>query len=214
MPIYKYLPNKYVAEFMEQGKVLFRSLTYFIEEHNEQTEYPVRVDKREGHVLYSVPDNAELFVDGKEISYIPGTLETSDKLVNPETYFVFCCSNKLDEDLYKEFKADSCIEILDIESFSNRLKNSLNIATLKHDKITYYDKTIDETEKDLLLYKDKHYEPQDEYRFYLQAKYSKNREKYHWTSKTETGLKLFGRITRVMPEIGSITDIAKVHTIT
>ncbi len=214
MPIYKYLPKKYVAEFMEQGNVLFRSLTYFIDEHDEQTEYPVRVDKGEDHVLFSVPDNAKLFVDGKEISYIPDTLEVIEKLVNPETYFVFCCSNKLDEDLYKEFKADSCIEILDVEGFSNRLNNALNIATLKHEKITYYDKTIDEAEKDLLLYKDKHYAPQDEYRFYFQAKYSKNRENYHWASKTETGLKLFGRITQVMPEIGAITDIAKVHTIT
>ncbi len=71
---------------------------------------------------------------------IPYTFESA---VDVENIFVFCTSNRLSADLAKEFKSDSCIEILSSDIIITHVQNCVsNIcqesSEFIHGEVVYY----------------------------------------------------------------------------
>lgn len=93
--LYKYIPTKYVDEFVKNGAILFRSLSYFRDYEDAQ----VRGDEFEGTKLYSPPQGLEITnVTTQEKSVLAQSFEST---ANEDDIFVFCLSNVFSAGLAK-----------------------------------------------------------------------------------------------------------------
>jgi hypothetical protein len=134
--LYKYLPQKFARRMIDQGEVLFRTLSYF-----RGVEHAARGDEAEG-VHIDAPDNDV-------------TLETNTGLkvvgrfrylrsVNQDRVFAFCCSTELDTSLFDAFDADSCVVIKDPAVFfarcaaAARTPLALDSPGLIHGPVSYF----------------------------------------------------------------------------
>lgn len=165
--LYKYLPSEYVEEVMEEGSLLFRTLSYFRQIGGE-----VRGDDLEGLHMDKPDDGFEVIMDnGKKLD--------GKRFVNsidPEKVYVFCLSERLEKSLYDEFECNTCIRIHDVDTFLDRCKRNIKgnpvVESFHYGSVEYYDydKT---TERDIQkpenipLFKHSAYSNQEEFRLYF-----------------------------------------------
>lgn len=165
--LYKYLPSRYVDAVMEEGLLLFRSLTYFRQIGGE-----VRGDDLEGLHMDSPDDGFDVILeDGRKLK---GKRFTNS--INPEQVYAFCMSTKLEKALFDEFECDTCIEVQDVESFLHRCVNTIeeidDVDQCNYGPVEYY-KFDEKTDRDIKdptnipLFKHIEYSGQEEFRVYF-----------------------------------------------
>jgi hypothetical protein len=118
--LYKYFSEVLWAEHFLDGKILFRSLSYFRDyEDNE-----VRGDRNEGLATLRPPGGLVVNnqTQGKTFT-IPGAAFESS--AREEEIFVFCASRTLSRQLREEFAAVACVEVTDIAAFCSRVQTAL-----------------------------------------------------------------------------------------
>ena len=111
--LYKYTPQQYVLDFIENGTILFRNLTSF-----RQMEHLARGDVREGCHVDS-PSNDVIMTHVKTGRQITGPFSMRTD-VNGEKVFVFCMSRTYTENLCASFNSGACIVITDPREFIRR----------------------------------------------------------------------------------------------
>ena len=136
--LFKYLPDQFVEPFIREGKILFRSLSYFRDYEDAQ----IRGDEFEGTKLFRPEPGLEITkTETGEKLVLPYSLESA---ANESDIFVFCTSSILSAELALEFKANTCIEILDISRFLSEIRSalarrpSIKDKTLLHGLVNYY----------------------------------------------------------------------------
>lgn len=138
LPIYKYLPTKYVDGFVRRGEVLFRVLSYFRDFEDDQ----VRGDEFEGTKLHRPKQGLVIsLTKTQEKVDLPHTFEST---ASEGDIFVFCLSTVLSPDLAAQFKSDACIEIHQPARFISEVRAallrrpSIKNKTLVHGEVKYY----------------------------------------------------------------------------
>lgn len=138
MQLYKYLPSRYLDRFVDNGEILFRSLTYF-----QQYEDEAAVgDRFEGIRAFRPPQGLTITkVATGETFTIPYSFHSA---VFGEAILVFCVSELLSRELADEFQTDACVEITDVAAFVLRLQVALlalhgpDSHVLLHGPVKYY----------------------------------------------------------------------------
>ncbi len=136
--LYKYLPHKYAEAFVREGKILFRSILYFLACED------ARRDELEGTHQYEPVDGLEITnqTRGGRRRMLGGSVRSG--VTHPDKFFIFCASQRLTVDLAVKFAADTCVEIMDVSRFVARLRTALRrnprvkLNTLIHDTVEYY----------------------------------------------------------------------------
>lgn len=132
------MPSKYLDSVLTEGKLLFRSLSYFQDYEDDL----FRGDKYDGILKYTGSNGLEInnLTTGESFT-APWRLESK---VDAENVFVFCTSKRLSSELAKEFNADICIEILRPELIVSKLHSAVSRRKrikpnkLFHSKVKYY----------------------------------------------------------------------------
>lgn len=116
--LFKYLPRRFADVFVRRGLLLLRNLAYF-----RRIEEKGRADLLEGlHADYPDHDVEIRSVDGR--AYSKGRMAFL-RSINQDRLFVFCVSEVLDDNLFREFSADACVEIVDAAAFLARRSSVL-----------------------------------------------------------------------------------------
>jgi hypothetical protein len=214
--LYKYLPSKFAKKLVDRGDLLFRNLSYF-----RRIEDIGRCDLLEGlHMDYPDNDITIKTTDGRVKWKGQAAFLNS---INPNKIFVFCLSEALLPQLYTEFNADTCLEILDPGKFLQKCTTEISRQIrfseygLLHNRVEYYapNRSVEHNVKD------PYFIP-----FFKHEKYSHQQE-YRLATATGGGFKLIQRIinknftfddelaagidAHKHVYIGSINDIVKVH---
>jgi hypothetical protein len=117
--LYKYYDKQQWANAFLDGKIRFRSLSYFRDYEDEQ----VRGDKNEGKIIFS-PDGG-LVLNNQTQGYTSKIPWRFTATVHLEEIFVFCLSRSFTQELRKRFSAVACVEIFDIRKFCARIESAL-----------------------------------------------------------------------------------------
>lgn len=172
--LYRYSKQKYLESFVNEGIVSFGQAKYY--ESKDGLTYGQRDDEQGRHYI---PDllKTRFVINGMPITHLKdvtirqGLRNSSSKPLN---YYLLCCSLVYDKNLYKEFEADACIEISDVETFFTLIRNKLNQGDIPLDfglgQVSYYDtSSLPSTNEqiDLIFMKSKEYSHQAEYRFVI-----------------------------------------------
>ena len=134
--LYKYLPSKYLELVLGRGALLFRSLSYF-----RRIEPSGRNDLLEGLHL-DEPDHDTTLTTSRGISIVGRHRVLTS--VNQDRLLIFCMSETLRPDLFAEFEADTCIEIVDTDAFLTRCNRAVDRQSrfsdpgLMHQQVEYY----------------------------------------------------------------------------
>jgi hypothetical protein len=137
--IFKYIPEQYLEAFLNNGELLFRSLSYF--QHYEDN---VRGDKSEGARLYKPESALEITKTqtGEKVLLTGGAFQSN---VDADNIFIFCASRVLSKDLASAFNCNICVEITSIATLLSKIRASLLIRpsiknkTLLFGDVAYYD---------------------------------------------------------------------------
>jgi len=136
---YKYYSDRRWAEEFLDGKLLFRSLSYFRDYEDKN----VRGDQKEGVSVYG-PERGLVVTNqtqGKTFTMEGFAFESA---ANQEEIFVFCASRCLSDKLREEFKAAVCVEITKVRVFCSRVRAALPAeATFYARRVEYYQPTDD-----------------------------------------------------------------------
>jgi hypothetical protein len=137
--LFKYMQHQYVEQFIDRGEVRFCSLSYYKDAEDEE----VRGDRFEGARRFAPVGGLDITRNGQHIGQMANTSYLPE-LPNPDQIFVFCVSTILSEELAKRFQADTCIEIIDVNLFTRRLRFQINKLNkrLIADNVIYYDETL------------------------------------------------------------------------
>ena len=117
MRLYKYMPSKYLADFVDGGRVLFRNLTYYrqLDKGEQGDPYEARhIDRPGGGVRLTSSRGVTLEGD---FAFVNAT--RSDEI------FVTCFSTRHDTTLYSAFGADACVEIDPAERFVDHCRRAM-----------------------------------------------------------------------------------------
>lgn len=136
--LFKYLPDRFATRFVEKGRILFRSLSYF-----RKIEDLGRSDYLEGlHLDY--PDNP-ITIKAVETGFSWSGRAGIINSIKQDRVLVFCLSQQLSSRLYDEFKTNICVEIYDVNEFIRRIEYRINqqvrfsAAGFAHGKVEYYE---------------------------------------------------------------------------
>ena len=118
--LYKYYSERRWADEFLDGKLLFRSLSYFrdIEDKN------VREDQNEGNAVFRPEGGLVVNNETQGITFTHADY-AFESMVKQNEIFVFCMSRALNDTLRERFGAVVCIEILDIGGFFSRIEAAL-----------------------------------------------------------------------------------------
>jgi hypothetical protein len=218
MRLYKYLPSCYLDRFVDNGQVLFRSLTYFQQYEDEKAVG----DRFEGIRAFRPPQGLTVtrIATGEKFT-IPYSFHSA---VFGEAILVFCVSESLSHELADEFHADACVEITDVNAFVSRLQDALlalhgpDSHVLLHGPVKYYAESeapiVDwALPEQIVMSKLQAYAHQREYRFAFAEKHALEVE------RTRPSL-VPGALRKPDPAghreqvllLGSIRDICEVHS--
>jgi len=119
--LYKYFSEHELAEAFLDGKVLFRSLSYFRDYEDKK----VRQDQNEGTAIFR-PEGGLIvnnLTQGKTFTLPAGhAFESTVKL---DEIFVFCLSRSFTDEIRERFQAVSCVEIVNTRIFCMRVEAAL-----------------------------------------------------------------------------------------
>ena len=216
--LYKYLPSRYLDAFVHRGEILFRNMAYFrkIEDKGRADLLEgLHVDRPDGGLKLTRQDGTALHHDGA--AFINS--------VNTDRVFIFCLATILDDGLYKEFKADTCVQLLDTKEFVNRCERKVKKQRrfsengFMHAPVEYYapnEPTVRPVQDPIWIPFFKHldYSHQHEYRLRVAlAKGLKPTKRivnraFSLEEDAVSGIESSRKLI-----IGSIGDIVKVHTL-
>jgi hypothetical protein len=118
--LYKYFSERKWAEAFLDGKILFRSLSYFRDYEDKN----VREDQNEGTAIFR-PEGG-LVVNNLTQATASTLLDHAfESSANQEEIFVFCVSRALTDELRERFRAVACVEILNVGVFCDRIQAAL-----------------------------------------------------------------------------------------
>ncbi len=216
--LYKYLPNKYVNDFVHKGAVLFRSLSYFRDYEDAQ-----RGDEFEGTKIYRPQKGLEITLTAtQEKIVLPHSFEST---ANADDIFVFCLSTTLSTELASQFRADTCVEILNPTKFIAGIRAallrrpSIKNKMLVHDKVKYY--TPDEPPivdwalpERIAMSKLDSYHPQQEYRiaFSINDAFRVENTQLRLVSAGERKVARATAYPERLFKLGNLAKICKIHT--
>jgi hypothetical protein len=166
--LYKYLPNQYVEAVVKQGKLIFRTLSYF-----QQAEDPERGDPFESmHV--------ERPGSGVTITNLRTNQSHTDDFAfinrnSADRIYCFCLSHRKEAELFRQFRSNACVEILDVPEFLRRWRRAVSRLKssseweLLHRDVEYYHVARPaladiKDPRNLPFFKREIYAHQDEYR--------------------------------------------------
>ena len=213
--LYKYLPSRLAASVVAKGDLLFRNLSYF-----RKIEGIGRQDLLEGLHL-DRPDNPVRIQtqDGRAWEGPAAFLNSIDQ----DRVFVFCLSTEHSDDLYREFEADACIEILEPEAFLSQVRRVVSrqrrfaSSGLLDGRVVYYapnrDLGLDPTDvKRIPFFKHEAYANQSEYRLAvaLDRGLSLKRRIVNHLFSFEAELEASASAERHVL-VGSIAGLTKIH---
>jgi hypothetical protein len=136
--LYKYLPARYVDDFVRRGRVLFRNLTYFRRYDTDAS----RGDLFEGRHVDRPGGGVKITNVGTGRT-IEGDFASINS-IQTDRVFVFCMSTRLDPDLYEAFEADACVEITSPAQFVKDCRRAIKKlpalcgVRLFHREVEYY----------------------------------------------------------------------------
>lgn len=215
--LYKYLPSKYVNSVVRKGNLLFRNLSYF-----RQYEDNRRGDPLEGFHQDN-PDNDITIKNLSTGKVIKGDFSFLNS-TNTDLIHIFCLSKKLDSNLYVEFKADACIEIIDVVEFLRRTMFAVKRLLSAHSNgllfgsVKYYIENAPagfdiKNPKNLSFAKGIHYQHQEEFRLVFGSQRAFNltqqivvNQSYDFIGEAKKGAPKEKHV-----KIGSIEDIVSIH---
>ena len=118
--LFKFYSEPLWAEKLADGEMLFRALSYY----RDYEDNGVRGDPFEGSASYR-PKGGLIMTN-----HTQGTVQTLlDHAVysrtRPEEIFVFCMSRYITDELWINFEATTCVEILDPAAFCARVQNAV-----------------------------------------------------------------------------------------
>jgi hypothetical protein len=118
--LYKYFSERKWAEEFLDGKILFRSLSYFRDYEDKN----VREDQNEGTAIFRPEGGLVVnnLTQGTTSTLLGHALESS---ANQEEIFVYCVSRALTDELRERSRAVACIEILNVGMFCDRIEAAL-----------------------------------------------------------------------------------------
>lgn len=208
--LYKYFPLKYLEEVLEEGSILFRTLSYFKE--IDQTG-DVRRDNDEGNYYFQPkPEHqSKIIIDGRDVSKYVMNIRAGYSLPPNKNIMITCFSQKLCKQLWQEFAESDklppeeycCIEIRNkavlLETIVEKLQETFPKIKLIHGPVEYFDSQDDsmlgkEPERYLWFYKTHKYRSQEEYR--ISFYFDKGEENFGNDSKMvlDTGVQIFSSI--------------------
>jgi hypothetical protein len=218
MKVYKYLQEQYVDSFINKGQILFRSLSYF-----KDYEDCIRGDKFEGTKKFKPINGLEITKATGERLILPYSFEST---VKTDDIFVFCTSMVLSEELAQEFESNVCIEI-NVDDFSLKLKADLfSMQKVTHKKILsqnveYYPETkppiVDwALPEKIIMSKLDCFKRQKEYRFAFcfGDAFSIGSTTHRLVKTSNDKQFVASNYSHQILQLGSISDICKVHRIT
>lgn len=124
--LYKYLPSRFVNLVVQEGALLFRNLSYFRQYEDNRRGDPLEGFHRDN------PDNDITIKNLNTGKVIQGDFSFLNS-TNTDLIHVFCLSKTLKESLFKEFEADTCIEITEVNEFLNRSRIAIKNLPSIHD---------------------------------------------------------------------------------
>ncbi len=212
---FKYLPQQFVAELVDRGGILFRSLSHF-----RQLE-----DKGKGDLLEGLhmdrPDTPVTIttLDGRQWSGQAAMLNR----INDDRTLVFCLSTRFDPALFDEFSADACVEIANPAAFIDRATRTVArqrrfaSSGLLHGHVAYYapNRALAANVRDVHVIpfvKHESYTHQSEYRLIvaldrgLRLKTQIVNELFTWDKELASS-----KPTERLVRIGSIRDVSQIH---
>lgn len=138
MVLYKYLPSRFAAAFVERGEILFRSLSYF-----RQVEHTARGDAIEGlHI--DAPRDPPTLQNLTTGATVRGPFRFLNS-IDQDRVYALCCSRTLSLELMQAFDCDACVRIVDVELFFLRCSvaaaRSVTLCRpgLIHRPVSYFD---------------------------------------------------------------------------
>jgi hypothetical protein len=132
--LYKYYSDRKWAEAFLDGKILFRSLSYF----HEYDDANVRRDEHEG-VSRFCPDAGLVGYNHTQQRPFILPYHAFESAVRTNEIFVFCMSRVFDETQWSSFDATVCVVILKIGPLCERIKAALPpTATFFTRRVEYY----------------------------------------------------------------------------
>lgn len=187
MPLYKYMPQKYLNAFLEKGSLKIGTL---FEYRKNEIYGDVIGDKEEGvHVTeLKIPGGGEIRTDSptqegafiREFQKISGLQVTSGRITvqgsgviairtQSQDQYIYCMSSEFNEDVMKQFECDSCLEIIRPQHFFDAISKVIHPLGKFHmaSAINYRDRTASYKEPHQFhpsLIKDGSYEYQKEWR--------------------------------------------------
>ena len=217
--LYKYLPSKYVNSVVRKGDLLFRNLSYFRQYEDNQRGDPFEGFHRDN------PDNDITINNLSTGKVIKGDFSFLNS-TNTDLIYVFCLSKKVDPNLYVEFKADACIEIIDVVEFLKRTMFAVKRLLSAHSSgllsgsVMYYKENAPagfdiKNPKNLSFAKGRHYQHQEEFRLVFGSKKGFNLTQQIVVNQSYD---FIGEANKGVPKekyvkIGSIEDIVTIHYI-
>jgi len=118
--LYKYFSELKRAEAFINGEVLFRALSYF----RDYEDNNVREDQNEGTSIYRPEGGLIVNNQTKGTTFtLPG--HAFESTAKQEEIFVFCLSRSFTDELRERFKAVSCVEILNVRAFCDKIETAL-----------------------------------------------------------------------------------------
>jgi hypothetical protein len=211
---YKYYSDRRWAEQFLEGKLLFRSLSYFRDYEDKN----VRGDRNEGVSVYGPAVGLVVtnHTQGKTFTLPASAFESA---VKQEEIFAFCASRSLSDKLRDDFEAVVCVEITRVQTFCTRVRNALPPKTTFYArKVKYYQSTDDCNPRwalpDLIATsKLKEYERQEEVRLIFSLTDALDFEKISarlalgHMKETEKSIDHHSRLV----ETRSLRDICRIH---
>lgn len=135
--LHKYYSDRKWAEAFLDGRILFRSLSYF----RDYEDKDIRGDKNEGTTIFR-PDGGltiNNLTQGTTFTLPSHAFESAAK---QEEIFVFCASRSHSDERRRKFEAVVRVEILNIAEFCRRVKTALPREAAFHgQRVEYYRET-------------------------------------------------------------------------
>jgi hypothetical protein len=136
MRLYKYIPARFTESLLD-GAVRFSTLAYY-RQHEAKGSIG---DADEASRVFRPPEGLEVtnLSTGQRFR-LPAAFRSSARA---EMVFVFCVSRVLDANLAVEFGCDACVEVMEDEEFSKRLRAAVEglpgQARFLQGPVAYYD---------------------------------------------------------------------------
>jgi hypothetical protein len=218
-PLVKYLPEPYASAFVQEGKILFRALSYFQDLEDDDG---VRADPLEGTLVHRPEQGLEVTnVTTGEVHLVPDSFESS---ANEDAILVLCMSQTLSLELAQRFKSPVAIEIREPVRFLGKVRSALALRKqlranlMTHGPVRYADPSeqpgVDWALPDrIALRKGRLFSWQEEYRFVVPIgnAFGVEKVKVQLTGPDFTRPKRRRAHRELCIRVGKLSSICRVH---